>query len=240
MLNTQLVANLITETLNTYGKTEEYSYTFVVGAEIKEDKRGGYIAGILRTVDSPVKPVKNYKEVNYTFVVDLLVYAARTNEIYLEVSEIVGKMISQYNGENVDFGTGKGTMTFTAGRPDRYDNAYGTGDEVPLSFTVNITYTDNENVLSSDKHWLLDGEEIPFLSESVSIETEGLTRKIYTKQYSKTLKTGQTRFYSFVVPYASDMGVKLLQLILNNTILSGQIHTLSYYDGQAFTFETGY
>ena len=237
MLNTQLVANLITETLNTYGKTDEYSYTFVVGAEIKEDKRGGYIAGILRTVDSPVKPVKNYKEVNYTFVVDLLVYAARTNEIYLEVSEIVGKMISQYNGDNVNFGTGKGTMSFTAGRPDRYDNAYGTGDEVPLSFTVNITYTDNDNVLSSDKHWLLDGEEIPFLSESVSIETEGLTRKIYTEQYSKTLKTGQMRFYSFVVPYASEMGVKLQQLILNNTMLSNRVHTLSYYDGQAFTSE---
>ena len=237
MLNTQLVANLITETLNTYGKTEEYSYTFVVGAEIKEDKRGGYIAGILRTVESPVKPVKNYKEVNYTFVVDLLVYAARTNEIYLEVSEIVGKMISQYNGDNVNFGTGKGTMSFTAGRPDRYDSAYGTGDEVPLSFTVNITYTDNDNVLSSDKHWLLDGEEIPFLSESVSIETEGLTRKIYTEQYSKTLKTGQMRFYSFVVPYASEMGVKLQQLILNNTMLSNQVHTLSYYDGQAFTSE---
>lgn len=237
MLNTQLVANLITETLNTYGKTEEYSYTFVVGAEIKEDKRGGYIAGILRTVESPVKPVKGYKEVNYTFVVDLLVYAARTNEIYLEVSEIVGKMISQYNGDNVNFGTGKGTMSFTAGRPDRYDSAYGTGDEVPFSFTVNITYTDNDNVLSSDKHWLLDGEEIPFLSESVSIETEGLTRKIYTEQYSKTLKTGQMRFYSFVVPYASEMGVKLQQLILNNTMLSNQVHTLSYYDGQAFTSE---
>lgn len=234
MLNTQLVANFLEEQLNLYGAELPYKLTFGLSAELKDESRNSFIQGIVRTVDAPAEPVKNYIDMKYVLNVDLLVPAARSNKFIIQVNEIVGKIIKAYNDTRQDFGNGYGIITFSAPHPLKYDINYGKGDSVPLSFTVRVTFTETSTVTSSTKHWIFEGIEIPFISESVTVETEGVTRKIYSEQYNKTLKTGQQRFYNFTVPYTSRIGILFQKIILNSSISDNSTYELTYYDEDAF------
>lgn len=234
MLNTQLVANFLEEQLNLYGAELPYKLTFGISAELKDESRNSFIQGIVRTVDAPAEPVRNYIDMKYVLNVDLLVPAARSNKFIIQVNEIVGKIIKAYNDTRQDFGNGYGIITFSAPHPLKYDINYGKGDSVPLSFTVRVTFTETSTVTSSTKHWIFEGIEIPFISESVTVETEGVTRKIYSEQYNKTLKTGQQRFYNFTVPYASRIGILFQKIILNSSISENSTYELTYYDEDAF------
>lgn len=234
MLNTQLVANFLEEQLNLYGAELPYKLTFGLSAELKDESRNSFIQGIVRTVDAPAEPVKNYIDMKYVLNVDLLVPAARSNKFIIQVNEIVGKIIKAYNDTRQDFGNGYGIITFSAPHPLKYDINYGKGDSVPLSFTVRVTFTETSTVTSSTKHWIFEGIEIPFISESVTVETEGVTRKIYSEQYNKTLKTGQQRFYNFTVPYTSRIGILFQKIILNSSISENSTYELTYYDEDAF------
>lgn len=228
MLNPQLVANFI-QTLLSSATTD---YKFNINAELNQAK-GGYITGILRTVEAPQSPIENYTDVKYVYDCELLIPAARTNDIYIKIKDIVSPVLEANNGVKQDFGTGKGTITFSDAVPGKYDIAYGVGDSLPMRFRVFVTYTEIDTVTSADKKWYLDGVLIPYLSESVTIQTEGYTRKIFTEQYSKTLKTGQTRFYTFEVPETSEIGQNINALILNNNISA--THTLKLIDGVTYT-----
>lgn len=228
MLNPQLVANFI-QTLLSSATTD---YKFNINAELNQTK-GGYITGILRTAEAPQSPIENYTDVKYVYDCELLIPAARTNDIYIKIKDIVSSVLEANNGVKQDFGTGKGTITFSDAVPGKYDIAYGVGDSLPMRFRVFVTYTEIDTVTSSDKKWYLDGVLIPYLSESVTIQTEGYTRKIFTEQYSKTLKTGQTRFYTFEVPETSEIGQNINALILNNNISA--THTLKLIDGVTYT-----
>lgn len=234
MLNTQLVANFLEEQLNLYGAELPYKLTFGLSAELKDESRNSFIQGIVRTVDAPAEPVRNYIDMKYVLNVDLLVPAARSNKFIIQVNEIVGKIIKAYNDTRQDFGNGYGIITFSAPHPLKYDINYGKGDSVPLSFTVRVTFTETSTVTSSTKHWIFEGIEIPFISESVTVETEGVTRKIYSEQYNKTLKTGQQRFYNFTVPYTSRIGILFQKIILNSSISENSTYELTYYDEDAF------
>ena len=228
MLNPQLVANFI-QTLLSSATTD---YKFNINAELNQAK-GGYITGILRTVEAPQSPIENYTDIKYVYDCELLIPAARTNDIYIKIKDIVSSVLEANNGVKQDFGTGKGTITFSDAVPGKYDIAYGVGDSLPMRFRVFVTYTEIDTVTSADKKWYLDGVLIPYLSESVTIQTEGYTRKIFTEQYSKTLKTGQTRFYTFEVPETSGIGQNINALILNNNISA--THTLKLIDGVTYT-----
>ena len=230
MLNTQLVADFLQEKLNAATQTRK----FKIVAEVGEDK-GGYIAGILRTIEAPQSSVESYLDVKYVLECTLMVYCARVNKTYIEVNEIVTSVIKALNGTKQDFGNGTGLMTFTEPVPGKFDVNYGAGGEIPLRFMVNITYTESDTVTAADKKWYIDGLQIPFISESVTVETEGYTRKIFSEQYSKTLKTGQTRFYNFEVPQTSEVGKKLQSLILWDSVQG--THTLKYVDGVTYTEE---
>lgn len=231
MLNPQLVANFI-QTLLSSATTD---YKFNINAELNQAK-GGYITGILRTAEAPQSPIENYTDVKYVYDCELLIPAARTNDIYIKIKDIVSSVLEANNGVKQDFGTGKGTITFSDAVPGKYDIAYGVGDSLPMRFRVFVTYTEIDTVTSSDKKWYLDGVLIPYLSESVTIQTEGYTRKIFTEQYSKTLKTGQTRFYTFEVPETSEIGQNINALILDNNISA--THTLKLIDGVTYTEST--
>ena len=237
MLNPQEVSNLIEEKLNEIGKAWHDPYTFKLFSEIGEDKGGADICGILRSDSAEFAPVPDYTEGKIIYSVDLPVPAARVNYHFLQVKGIVEELIKNNNGFSHKFTDGNGIITFAEKKTGTYKNSYGVGENVTMSFSVAVTYTENA-VTSADKHWLLDGVEIPFLEESVTVEREGTMRNIFTEQYNKLLLTGQTKYYNFKIPYESAVWNKLQKEILNSSVsqnVTQGTYELKYYDGSAFT-----
>lgn len=237
MLNPQEVSNLIEEKLNEIGKAWHDPYTFKLFSEIGEDKGGADICGILRSDSAEFAPVPDYTEGKIIYSVDLPVPAARVNYHFLQVKGIVEELIKNNNGFSHKFTDGNGIITFAEKKTGTYKNSYGVGENVTMSFSVAVTYTENA-VTSADKHWLLDGVEIPFLEESVTVEREGTMRNIFTEQYNKLLLTGQTKYYNFKIPYESSVWNKLQKEILNSSVsqnVTQGTYELKYYDGSAFT-----
>ena len=233
MLDTQDFANWLSDNLNAIGAEQTDKYSFNVIAEVGEVKHGGLINCIVRSLPPELVPVRGYVEVRYVFAVDFIVPAAKTNYNYLHVSEIVNALVKANQATIVAFGDGTGTITLTTGAPKKYDITYGIGEAVPLSITARVTYTENA-VQASGKHWYLDGVAIPFLRESVTLEQDGMQRKVFTEKYTRTILTGHTKYYNFRVPYESSFGKLLQQEMLQTPDLR---HTLTYYDGEAFTQE---
>ena len=233
MLNTQELANYLTEQLNTIGAARTEPYAFNIIAELREEGDGDQVEGILRTTSVEFSPVNGYTEGHYVFALGFVLTSQKSNKRILQVNDIIGELVRNIQGTPVQFENGKGIVTLTTGVPEVYEIRHGAGESVPLSITVRVTYTENA-VTSADKHWLLDGVEIPFLHESVTVEQDGMQRKVYTEKYTKTILTGHTKYYNFRIPYESEVYKSLQQEILQTPDLR---HTLTYYDGDAFTQE---
>lgn len=240
MLNPQEVANFITDELNSVGAAWHDRYTFKVMSEIRDGTVGkADIQGILRTDSAEFVPVAGeYTEGKYVFSVDLPIPSARANYHFLQVKGIVEELIRKNKNISHAFTNGKGIFTFAEKKTGTYKVAYGTGETVTMSFSVFVTYTENA-VTSADKHWFLDDVEIPFLSESVTLEREGTMRNYFDGNSNKVLLTGQTKYYNFQIPYESEAWGIIQKEILKPSIYTGNgatgKHTLKYYDGVSFT-----
>lgn len=247
MLNPQEVSNLIEEKLNEIGKTWHDPYTFKLFSEVGEDKGGADIRGILRSDSAEFAPVPgDYTEGKFIYSVDLPVPAARANYHFLQVKGIVEELIKNNQNLSHKFTNGNGILTFAEKKTGAYKNTYGTGETVTMPFSVAVTYTENA-VTSADKHWLLDGVEIPYLEESVTVEREGTNRNVFHEQSTRLLLTSQTKYYTFRIPYESEFWYKLQREILNSTISVDfnpshppSTHELKYYDGVSFTEQAPY
>lgn len=237
MLSTNEIAIYLQSGLDKIGSESPELFGFSILAECGRGYEGGKVNGVVKTVSTEFMPCRaDYTEAKYEYAVELFV-SGPEDFYFLSVNEIINKFIKRNQAQNVTFKNGNGVVTFTKGTPKEYKTEYGLGEGVPLTFTVHVAYTEN-GVSSGDKHWLLDGVEIPFLSESVSVEREGVSRKIYTEAYSKILLTGQTKFYMFRIPYESETFKSLQTEILQAHTVNQTVHTLVYYDGAAFTKET--
>ena len=246
MLNPQEVSNLIEEKLNEIGKAWHDPYTFKLFSEIGEDKGGADICGILRSDSAEFAPVPDYTEGKFIYSVDLPVPAARVNYHFLQVKGIVEELIKNNQNLSHKFTNGNGILTFAEKKTGTYKNSYGVGENIAMSFSVAVTYTENA-VTSADKHWLLDGVEIPYLEESVTVEREGTMRNVFHEQSTRLLLTSQTKYYTFRIPYESEFWYKLQREILNSTISVDfnpshppSTHELKYYDGVSFTEQAPY
>lgn len=240
MLNPQEVANFITDELNSAGAAWHDRYTFKVMSEIRDGTVGkADIQGILRTDSAEFVPVAGeYTEGKYVFSVDLPIPSARANYHFLQVKGIVEEFIRKNKNVSHEFTNGKGIFTFAEKKTGTYKVAYGTGETVTMSFSAFVTYTENA-VTSADKHWFLDDVEIPFLSESVTLEREGTMRNYFNGNSNKVLLTGQTKYYNFQIPYESEAWGIIQKEILKPSIYTGSRetgkHKLKYYDGVSFT-----
>ena len=233
MLIAQDFVNYIEGQLNLLGTSSSPAYSFRIFAETGETKEGKHINGVCRTFDTKFRPLlPPYTDGTYVFVIDLIISTPNgSNYHYDNVSRIVGSLVAQMQRRTIQLDGGECVITLTSGVPKNYNVSYGYAGTVPLSFTATVNYTVNA-VTSADKHWLLDGNEIGFLSEYVSVERDGMVRSIFSDEYKKILLTGQTKYYTFIVPYDSTLYAELQTEILNS---AWETHTLSYYDGVAFT-----
>lgn len=232
MFKIQELVNLINSGLN--GVDENYSFN--VYAEVGEEKNDGSINGILRTIGNDTTKIKGNSETRYTFVVEMPIISPRTNSNFLEIQQIVEQFVSSYNGSQQEFSSGNGVLHINMGVPKQFNVSVNLGDNVPLAFTIEMLYTEN-NLTNADKHWFLDGYEIPFKSENVLVNKDGIVRKINNKNYTEAFLTGQTKYYKFVFPHQDTELGNMIQADL----LSGNFnkeYTLTYYDGRTFTEES--
>lgn len=231
MLDTQEVANYLQDKLNEIGTGLSSPLTFDILSEVGTPTAKANVHGIIRSLEPSYTPVSGYTEGRLRFVVEFVLSTGNVNAFYRRVNSVISEMVKETQAARVVFSEGVGIVTLTTGVPRRFDVNYGFGEGVPLAITVNITYAEGAT-LSADKHWLLDGQEIPFLRESVSVEQDGMQRKVFTEKYTKTILTGHTKYYTFSIPYDTQACKALQQEIMQNASVT---HTLSYYDGAAYT-----
>ena len=79
MLNTQDIANLLSQKLNEIGAEKADQYTFRLLAEVGALNGGADICGIVRSQPNEYVPVNGYVEVRYVYAVELLIPAQRAN-----------------------------------------------------------------------------------------------------------------------------------------------------------------
>lgn len=230
MIEVQQIADFLNTELNNIGKSQ--GYNFDIKAEVGKRTNENAIYGIVSTTKADARVDEN---VDYVFAVELSVPSAQSNENVINVEKIIGEFKNKFHMKNRAFGGGQGTLLISLATPKDYQIKYVVGDDVPLVFSISTTFIRNA-VGSGDKHWLLNGMEIPFINESVSVQKEGRTNTIHGESYTKTLLTRQTRYYKFKFDYDNSE----LCIMLKKDLLNGKydkVYTLTYYDGVSFTQE---
>lgn len=233
MLDTQELANYLNSKLDTYNSKYKFNLVAEVGKTVQ-----GKINGIVKTKIANPSNIADYVEVKYEYGVEIVSPSAMANNTVVEILNIIGSMIDDYNDKEVAFGNGKATLTFDLGKTERYQTVSNSGNNVPIYFTVRALYTE-ASLTSTNKKWYLNDMEIPYLTEDVLLSKEGNTRKISNKYYTKTLMTGQTKQYRFTFPYKADTLCDTLQEDILNGDFKKQ-YTLKYVDGRKFTTESPY
>lgn len=231
MLNVQDIANFLNTELNKIGKLQ--GYHFDIQAEVGSSKNDDAILGIVSTTKAVPKVDGNSSD--YEFTIELSVPSSKTNENIIKIQEIIGKLKNKFHMKKRAFGGGSGTLMFTLAKPNNYEIKYVVADHVPVVFTISTTFVVG-GVGSADKHWLLNGMEIPFINEGVSVEKDGRINAIHGKSYTKALLTRQTRYYNYKLDYDNSE----LCIMLQKDLLDGKfdkVYTLTYYDGVSFTEE---
>lgn len=241
MLELKELAQYLTDKLNDIYITNQEDYKFLIFAELGKSQPNT-ICGVLKTNEPTITPINGIINIRYNAIVELSVSAPTSNFNLINIENIIGKVIENQNGKEVEFSNGNGLITFTFSRAKDYKMDYAVGETVPISFGVNINYTENM-VTSATKVWQirpLDVENapfltIPYLSESVLLEKGGKTNNISDALFQQTLLTSQIKYYRFEIPYETN---DTLCSMLQKDILTGDFgkkYELKYYDGVSFT-----
>lgn len=237
MLNLNEVAQWLTNTFNEIGSAHEPKYTFNIYAEVGEDKNNADIQGVYK-VDIPKNvPVDKIVNVRYYGDIDLTVSAPRSNYNLANVEEIVGEVAKQINGTEKVFANGKGYITMSVTGTGNFKTEYSQGNIVPLKIKLDINYSENV-VTGGGKHWYIaeiGGEynEIPFITERVTVEKDGKVSPINDKTYKQAFMLAQQRSYMFTLPYDTTVGALITRDILKGD--ANKHYKLKYVDGVAFT-----
>ena len=236
MLRVESVTSLIEKGLNEVSQEKGINFRFKLFAEFGKSVGHGEVEGVVRSLKGTPTNIKDYEDIDFPFTCTLIVSSQISNYSIINVRTILEKFIQDNNGKEMEIDDGVGIFTFSMPSVGDYKIDAGYGGNVPVRFDINVRYTTN-SVTASNKHWFLNNIEIPYLSESVLIDKDGITRKINGESYSKTQLTGQVKSYRFVFPYdtRSELCTMLQQDILNGDF--EKTYELKYYDGKAFTEE---
>lgn len=234
LLQTISVANWLQDKLNAISESQNADYKFKIFGDIGYNKASNEIKGVLKSIKGDIEPLKNDIDIEYAFVCELSVPSQNANYDIINVRKLIDELIIRQNATSDILDDGDCLFTFSTTLPKDYKIEYGVGTITPLYFVVYVRYTQNA-VTSANKHWFLNEFEIPFLTESVLLDKDGMLNKISGKNYSKALITGQTKFYKFTFQYdiKNDLCIGLQKDILNGDF--EKTYTLKYYDGVAYT-----
>lgn len=227
MLRNQEICNFLNDNLSGEHK-------FKIFSEIGRSKDDGAIHGVLTRNNPQMTPLSDVIVNDYNFTIELSIPAQLGNKYLESVEKTINDFAKEWNGKEYAFEDGKGTLHFNLTGTGSFNTSSRVGNQVPLVFGLTVVYTEDV-VTSLNKHWLLDGVEIPFISEDVMLEKEGITKPIQGKKYKETLLTGQTKFYHFRMYFKEGLATNLHQDILEGDF--EKTYKLEYYDGVSFTQE---
>ena len=227
MLRNQEICNFLNDNLSG-------EHTFKIFSEIGTSNNDGAIQGVLTRNSPQMTPLSDVIVNDYSFTIELSIPAQLGNKYLESVEKTINNFAKEWNGKEYAFESGKGTLHFNLTSTGSFNTSSKVGNQVPLVFGLTVVYTEDV-VTSLNKHWLLDGVEIPFISEDVMLEKEGITKSVQGKQYKETLLTGQTKFYHFRMYFKEGLATTLHQDILQGDF--EKTYTLEYYDGVSFTKE---
>ena len=230
MLENQEICNFLNDNLSG-------EHTFKIFSEIGRSKDDGAIHGVLTRNSPQMTPLSDVIVNDYSFTIELSIPAQLGNKYLESVEKTINDFAKEWNGKEYAFKDGKGTLHINLTSTGNFNTSSRVGSQVPLVFGLTIVYTEDV-VTSLNKHWLLDGVEIPFISEDVMLEKEGITKPIQGKQYKETLLTGQTKFYHFRMYFKEGLATTLHQDILQGDF--EKTYKLEYYDGVSFTKENSF
>ena len=239
MLELVEVSSFLTKQLNTYAKNVTPSYEFDIRAEVGKYENNSTVYGLLRSTKPILPPVAGVKNIKYSLGVKLQVVSPLVNFNLKNIENIIGEFVENWNGKEVEFSKGKGLLNLTLTATEGFRTESGQGNIVPIEFDVGINYTENV-VTSGTKHWLLDGVEIPFLSEGIIVERNGKTSPINDRSYEQTFLTNQRKLYRFTFNYDTS---NELCASLQRDLLDGELnktYVLEYYDGYSYTKDNKY
>lgn len=236
MIDTQIVADYLTS----YFNDNEDKITFNFYAEVGKNEYKADVTGMVSTEPSKLPPA-NIKNGLYTFYVGLIFGISLSNSFFIKVKKIVEDKLVALNGTTIKIGKGTGFVTTTLPTTGDFKIDRGVGSSVPMTVTMTINYTEDGVLLPKSKHWLLNGQEINYISESLSVNKNGKINPINSRNYNQTLLMSQMRYYHFKL-YNDTSN---LCLMLQKDLLDGELnktYTLTYFDGVNFTednpFET--
>lgn len=234
MLRIEEVTYFIEQKLNEIGGIEQPTYKFKLFADFGKAKGASEIIGLVRLIKGDPGYISNLDDIEYQYTCQFIVPSSMSNYNIINIKNIVDKFVAINNGQEIEIGDGTAQLTFSTSTVGDYKQEGGFGDIVPVQFTINIKYS-SDTLLSSQKHWFLDDFELPFTSEGVYVDKEGLIRKVSGKNYSKTLITGQTKYYKFTFPFdtKNQLCIQLQRDLLNGDL--NKQYKLKYYDGVSFT-----
>lgn len=234
MFNIQDLANFLQEKLNSIGTPDKYSFN--ICAEVGESSKEALINGIVKTIKNDTPTIKDYVDYDYVGTCALLVPTARANKLLIGCEKIVNELVNSFNGTKINIGDGQATIHISLGKPDNFSVAYTVGDCTPLYFTCSLLYVE-DTLMSIDKQWFLNNERIPYFSEEVMLNKDGILRKVDYDAYTRTLLTGQTRYYKFEIPCQNSVLCNMLQRDMLDGDFDKQ-YTLTYIDGINYTEES--
>lgn len=233
MFKLQELSNLIESQLNSAGENFSPAYSFRIFTEIGKNVGSSYINCVLRQQKPSVSVVPNVINNTYILVLDVVVPANTVNFNLANVQEIFNGVIENVNGKEQEFKDGKGIVTFTLADTGNFKTEYGQGNIVPISYNIFVNYAEN---VVLDKHYLLNGQEIPFTYDELLIEKDGVTKPIYGENFQKSFATLQRKFFHFRMPKSTIIATNLIADILREE--PNKEYTLTYYDGDIFTQQT--
>ncbi len=233
MLKVEEVSSFIEQKLNEIASTKNPVYNFNLFADFGKITTASKINGLVKTIKGDPGNVAVLNDIEYIYSCELLVPSSMSNNNIINIKNIIDEFINVNNGCEIEIGNGTGIFTFSTALAGDYKSDAGLGDIVPVQFNINIKYT-LDVLTASKKHWFLDGFEIPFISEGVYVDKEGIIQKISGKNYSKTLITGQTKYYKFQFPFdtKNQLCVQLQRDLLNGDL--NKQYELKYFDGVSF------
>lgn len=234
LLQTNSIADWVQSKLNAISKSENADYKFKIFGDVGDNKASDEVKGVVKCITGNTEPLKNDIDIEYIYVCELAVASQNANYDIINVRALIDSLIEQENATSDTIDGGDCLFTFSTALPKDYKIEYGVGTITPIYFTIYVRYTQNA-ITSANKHWFLDEFEIPFLTESVSLDKDGMLNKINGENYSKVLLTGQTKFYKFTFQYdtKNNLCIGLQKDILNGNF--EKTYTLKYYDGVAYT-----
>lgn len=231
----------IQEALNSLQTNYNFQIATQVGSYLYQPLKGRVyqanlpiISGVLVTEPSNLVPINQYNNYEVTCNLSIIVPKPYSKDIY--------ELVTQYvlTNKGTSFTLDNYTVTVNFDMPTMGSLAIraGAGDSLEIQAFVYYRLV-SDGVISNDCIISIDGEEMIYFWAGVVNNVSLVTSNVNNNEFGTSYPESQVLAFSVKLPYRNTpKTIELVQEIFNKELTA--THTLSYYDGLAFTEESPY